>query len=78
MSEARRATAPRRGLRHDEAAQYLAISPGKFRQLVLDGRMPQPLRLDGCAIWDIRDLDLAFDALKNGEGRNEWDEDVTA
>jgi hypothetical protein len=78
MSEARRATAPRRGLRRDEAAQYLAVSPGKFDQLVADGRMPRPIVVDGCKIWDIRDLDAAFDALKDGPGRNEWDEDEAA
>jgi predicted DNA-binding transcriptional regulator AlpA len=74
MSDARRATAPRRGLRRDEAAQYVAVSPGKFDQLVADGRMPKPLRLDGVVIWDVRDLDAAFDALKDAHGRNVWDE----
>jgi predicted DNA-binding transcriptional regulator AlpA len=74
MSEARRSSAPRRALRRDEAAQYLAVSPTKFAELVRDGRMPPPIRLDGCAIWDIRDLDAAFDVLKDAHGRNVWDE----
>lgn len=78
MSERRLNTAPRRGLRRDEAAQYLAVSSGKFDQLVSDGRMPAPIRLDGCTIWDVRDLDVAFDALKDGHGRNPWDEDAAA
>lgn len=72
------ATAPRRGLRRREAAQYVAVSPTKFDELVGDGRMPQPLKVDGCVIWDIRDLDAAFDALKDEDGRNEWDEDDVA
>jgi predicted DNA-binding transcriptional regulator AlpA len=76
MSEARLITAPRRGLRRHEAAQYLAISPSKFDQLVSEGRVPKPFHVDRCSIWDIRDLDLAFDALKDGVGRNEWDDDV--
>lgn len=74
MRETRIATAPRRGLRREEAAQYLALSPSKFSQLVDDGRMPQPVKLDGCAIWDVRDLDLAFDALKDVASRNEWND----
>lgn len=78
MSEARRSTAPRRGLRRDEAAQYVAVSPGKFDQLVSDGRMPKPIHVDGCVIWDVRDLDLAFDALKDGDGRNPWDREEAA
>ncbi len=65
---------PRRGLRRPEAAQYVAVSPTKFDELVADGRMPKPVKLDGCTIWDIRDLDDAFDALKDEDGRNEWDE----
>jgi len=78
MSDARRTTAPRRGLRRDEAAQYLAISPSKFDQLVHDGRMPKPILIDRCAIWDVRDLDLAFDALKDWGNRNPWNEEDAA
>jgi predicted DNA-binding transcriptional regulator AlpA len=76
MFDARRATAPRRGLRRDEAAQYLAISPSKFDELVHDERMPKPVHIDRCAIWDVRDLDRAFDDLKDGRGRNPWNEDA--
>lgn len=78
MGEARLQSAPRRGLRRDEAAQYVAISPSKFDQLVADGRMPKPFHIDACTIWDVRDLDAAVDALKDADGRNEWDDDVAA
>jgi excisionase family DNA binding protein len=54
---------PRRGLSHDEAAIYVGVSAGKFDEMVGDGRMPAPRRIDGRKIWDIRDLDLAFDLL---------------
>jgi hypothetical protein len=27
--------------------------------------MPQPFKIRTCTMWDIRDLDDAFDALKN-------------
>jgi hypothetical protein len=54
---------PRRGLSRVEAAMYIGVSPNKFDELVHDGRMPGPKRIDGRKIWDVRDLDVAFDAL---------------
>ena len=53
---------PRRGLARAEAAMYVGISPSKFDQLVADGRMPRSLCIDGRKVWDVRELDLAFDA----------------
>lgn len=63
---------PRRGLSHDEAAMYLGISASKFDELVRDGRMPGPKRIDGRKIWDVHQLDIAFDHLPV-EG-NSWDD----
>ena len=66
---------PRRGLRRVEAAVYIGVSPTKFDELVKDGRMPRPKRIDTVAVWDVRNLDLAFEALPN-EGdnmENPWD-----
>ncbi len=56
-------TMPRRGLSRLEAAIYVGVSPGKFDELVRDGRMPAPKRIDSRKLWDIRELDVAFDAL---------------
>jgi len=65
---------PRRGLSRDEAAMYIGVSAGKFDEMVEDGRMPAPIRLDARKIWDIRSLDLAFDALsKDNSTANSWD-----
>jgi predicted DNA-binding transcriptional regulator AlpA len=65
---------PRRGLSRDEAAMYIGVSAGKFDELVSDGRMPEPLKIDGRKIWDIRSLDLAFDALPTENPTpNTWD-----
>lgn len=71
----REATLPRRGLRRAEAALYVGVSPTKFDELVRDGRMPKPKHIDGCVVWDVRRLDLAFDALDGDgdDGPNEWD-----
>jgi len=68
---------PRRGLSRDEAAMYLGISASKFDELVRDGRMPGPKRIDGRKVWDVRQLDLAFDSLPNDndrEQRNSFDD----
>lgn len=52
---------PRRGLSRVEAAMYIGVSPSKFDELVADGRMPGPKRIDRRKVWDVRTLDLAFD-----------------
>jgi predicted DNA-binding transcriptional regulator AlpA len=65
---------PRRGLSREEAAMYIGISPNKFNELVADGRMPAPVKIDSRKVWDIRHLDLAFDALpKEDAAPNSWD-----
>jgi hypothetical protein len=68
---------PRRGLSRVEAAMYIGVSPNKFDQLVHDGRMPGPKRIDGRKIWDVRDLDVAFDALPGENPQSQgssWDD----
>ena len=65
---------PRRGLSRDEAAMYIGISSGKFDEMVADGRMPGPVKIDARKIWDVRSLDLAFDDLprENPPAPNSW------
>jgi predicted DNA-binding transcriptional regulator AlpA len=65
---------PRRGLSRIEAAAYVGIGPTKFDEMVADGRMPKPFRVDTRVIWDIRDLDPAIDGLKEAVASNPWDE----
>jgi excisionase family DNA binding protein len=68
---------PRRGLSRVEAAAYVGVSPGKFDELVRDGRMPVPKRIDGRKVWDIQNLDVAFDALPSENDTSEestWDD----
>jgi len=65
---------PRRGLSREEAAMYVGISPSKFDELVEDGRMPRPVKIDSRKLWDIRNLDLAFDALPSDDSApNSWE-----
>ena len=65
---------PRRGLSRTEAAMYIGISPSKFDELVADGRMPGPVKIDSRKVWDNRNLDLAFDALPSeNQAPNSWE-----
>lgn len=70
-----------RGLSREQSAAYVGVGPTKFDEMVADGRMPKPKRVDARIVWDRYALDLAFDAL--GEERQEdeiaaakrrWDE----
>jgi hypothetical protein len=62
----------RRGLCRDQAAAYIGIGVTKFDEMVADGRMPRPKRIDARKVWDIRELDLAFDALPDDGNADEW------
>ena len=57
---------PPRGLRREPAAAYIGVGATKFDELVADGRMPQPKRIDGCTVWDRLEIDEAFAALPGG------------
>jgi excisionase family DNA binding protein len=68
---------PRRGLSRTEAAIYLGISASKFDELVKDGRMPRPRIIDCRKVWDVYELDMAFDELPREDGApaaNSWDD----
>ena len=64
------------GMNRTEAAAYIGVSPSKFDEMVTDGRMPPPKRIDTRCVWDSRQLSSAFDKLPGGadDDRNEWDE----
>ena len=68
----------RRGLSREQAANYIGVGLTKFDKMVRDGRMPRPKRVDGRRLYDLRQLDAAFDALEDDdpdqpEGPNPWD-----
>jgi hypothetical protein len=63
-----------RGLSRVQAAEYIGVGPTKFDEMVADGRMPRPKRVDGRTVWDRTMLDEAFSALdEDGTAANEWD-----
>lgn len=60
---------PRRGLSQSEAAVYIGVGLTKFLELVLQGRMPKPKLIGERKVWDVQQLDSAFEALpQEGEG----------
>lgn len=56
---------PPRGMNREAAARYVGLGTTKFDQMVIDGRMPKPKRVDGRVVWDRLLLDAAFDDLSN-------------
>jgi predicted DNA-binding transcriptional regulator AlpA len=69
------ASLPPRGLSRVQAAEYLGVSPSLFDQMVKDGRMPKPVRINSRTVWDRVKLDEAFGALSDGcnRAKDVWD-----
>ena len=65
-----------RGLRREEAAKYIGVSTTKFEEMVKDGRMPPPKHIDGVRVYDVTQLDAAFDKLPGGDTSDDtsWDD----
>lgn len=65
---------PPRGLSRVQSAAYIGVSVTLFDELVRDGRMPQPIRLNSRVVWDRLLLDDAFAALSDGprDGDDPW------
>ena len=54
--------------RRDEAAAALGIGLTKFEDWVKRGMMPKPVKVDGCSLYDARQLEVAWQAILAGEG----------
>lgn len=64
---------PPRGLCRVTAAQYVGVSPTTFDRMVADGQMPKPKRIGERKVWDLRQVDVAFEALPQDEQPCSWD-----
>jgi predicted DNA-binding transcriptional regulator AlpA len=69
------ASLPPRGLCRVEAAAYVGVSATLFDEMVGDGRMPKPKRINARSVWDRLQLDRSFAALPDADGRTDdaWD-----
>jgi hypothetical protein len=63
LSKVRTQSLPRRGLSREEAAMYLGVSATLFDELRTTGQIAPPRLIKSRKLWDIRELDMAFDAL---------------
>lgn len=54
--------------------KYFGVSPSKFDEMRKDGRVGPARLIDGRKVWDVRDLDLAFEALpmESNEAAEDW------
>jgi predicted DNA-binding transcriptional regulator AlpA len=57
----------------DESARYIGVGVTKFDEMVLDGRMPKPKRIDGRVVWDRIKVDAAFTELPDDVRTNPLD-----
>jgi predicted DNA-binding transcriptional regulator AlpA len=62
-----------RGLNRTQAAAYIGVSASLFDEMVKDGRMPAPKRINARTVWDWMALDEAFTALPDSANENPWD-----
>lgn len=69
---------PPRGLSRDEAARYVGVGITKFDEMVNDGRMPKPKRIDGRVVWDRLQVEAAFSDLPSDGAANPWDKMLRA
>lgn len=67
-----------RGLSRVQSADYLGVGTTLFDELVEDGRMPKPKRINSRNVWDRFELDAAFEVLPGDEDSNPWDQEVSA
>jgi hypothetical protein len=56
------------------AGDRIGVSPSLFDEMVNDGRMPRPKVINSRRVWDIRQLDIAFNALPDIDTGNPWDQ----
>jgi len=62
------------GLSREVAAAFIGVSPSKFDELVKDGMMPKPKRIDGRRVWSRASIEKAFNRLPGDEDdeEDEW------
>lgn len=64
---------PPRGMNREAAAEYVGVGSTKFDEMVADGRMPRPKRVDGRVIWDRLKIEAAFTDLPDDNRINPLD-----
>jgi len=65
-------------MNREESARYVGVGLTKFDEMVADGRMPRPKRIDSRVIWDRLRLDAAFSDLGEEKPTNPLDRMLAA
>jgi predicted DNA-binding transcriptional regulator AlpA len=62
-------------LSREIAASFIGVSPSKFDEMVKDGRMPKPKRIDTRRVWSRTAVEKAFGRLPGDEDDqdDEWE-----
>ena len=66
------------GLSRELAAASIDVGTTLFDEMVKDGRMPPPKRINGRTVWSRQAIGEAFAALPSDEDANEWDVENSA
>lgn len=64
------------GINREQAANFIGVSISLFDEMVGDGRMPKPKRINARLVWDRRSVERAFAKLPGGdseESENDWE-----
>jgi excisionase family DNA binding protein len=69
---------PPRGMSREEAARYVGVGVTKFDEMIADGRMPKPKRIDGRVVWDRIKIEAAFSDLPDDNRVNPLDRMTSA
>lgn len=56
-----------RGLNREQTAAYIGIGASLFDNLVDEGLMPPPRVMGGRRVWDLHEVDQAFDQLPHAD-----------
>lgn len=64
---------PPRGLSREAAARYVGVGATLFDEMVSDGRMPKPIKVNTRSIWDRIEIDSAFSDLNTSQDTNPID-----
>ncbi len=56
-----------------QGAAFICVGPTLFDEMVKDGRMPAPKRINSKTVWGRQELEGAFAALPSDDDANLWD-----
>jgi predicted DNA-binding transcriptional regulator AlpA len=71
---------PPLGLNRLQSASHIGVGTTKFDEMVDDGRMPKPRKIDARSVWDRIEVEMAFRELPKENQQtdedeyNEWDD----